>query len=219
MNPLRHLTEKPWIASDGVAGEALDERSLAVVAGRNVLKIFFAVITVLFLLLTIAYGERMTWEDWRPLPESNLLWFNTLALVLSSAAMQWAVYSVNRDRMADVKLGIASGGLTAMVFLAGQLLAWKQLMEMGYFEATNPAIAFFVLITALHGLHILGGLAALGRVALQLYQGRGPDDVRLGVELCTRYWHFLLLVWLVLFGLLFSGNNNLATLLALCGLR
>jgi len=219
MNPLRALTEKPWVASDAVTGEVLDGRSLAVVAGRNVLKIFFAVITVLFLLLTIAYGERMTWEDWRPLPESNLLWFNTMALVLSSVAMQWAVYSLNRDRMTDVKLGVACGGLTAIVFLAGQLLAWKQLMEMGYFRATNPAIAFFVLITALHGLHILGGLVALMRVVAQLFRRRSAVEVRLGLELCTRYWHFLLVVWLVLFGLLFSGNNNLASLLALCGLR
>lgn len=202
MNPLRHLTEKPWVASDTVTGEVLDDRSLATIAGRNVLKIFFAVITVLFLLLTIAYGERMTWEDWRPLPESGLLWFNTFALALSSVAMQWAVYSLNRERMGDVKLGVASGALTAIVFLAGQLLAWRQLMQMGYFEATDPAIAFFVLITALHGMHILGGLVALGRVGAQLFQGRGVEEVRLGLELCTRYWHFLLLVWLVLFGLL-----------------
>lgn len=219
MNPFRHLTEKPWIPSDDVVGEVLDERSLARVAGRNVLKIFFAVITVLFLLLTIAYGERMTWEDWRPLPESNLLWFNTLALILASIAMQWAVFSLNQGRMGDVKLGISAGAIASLVFLAGQLLAWRQLMDMGYFKATNPAIAFFVLITALHGLHIVGGLAALMRVVMQLFQGHGADDVRLGIELCTRYWHFLLLVWVVLFGLLFSGNSTLATLLALCGLR
>jgi cytochrome c oxidase subunit 3 len=65
----------------------------------------------------------------------------------------------------------------------------------------------------------LGGLAALGRTAAQVRRGLAVAEVRLSVELCTVYWHFLLLVWLVLFGLLFSGNDNLGVLLTLCGLR
>jgi cytochrome c oxidase subunit 3 len=220
MNPFRHLTEKPWVSGEIDTGAALDEKALSAVAGRNALKLFFAVIGALFLLLTIAYGDRMTWEDWRPLPEQNLLWFNSLALVLSSIAMQWAVYSVHRDRMEDVKLGLGAGGITALVFLAGQLLAWRQLVEMGYYDATNPAIAFFILITGLHGLHIVGGLVAWGRVGARIWlRGGDAGQVRVGLELCTLYWHYLLLVWLVLFGLLFSGNSNLSVLLAVCGLR
>ena len=91
----------------------------------------------------------------------------------------------------------------------------------GYFELTNPAIALFILITGLHGLHLLGGLVAWGRTTDKLWR---RDDfeagqVRQSVELCTLYWHFMLAVWLVLFVLLFSGNDNLGILLALCGIR
>ena len=88
----------------------------------------------------------------------------------------------------------------------------------GYFELTNPAIAFFYLITGLHGLHLLGGLVAWGRTVVKVWGDFDVAKIRQSVELCTLYWHFLLLVWLILFGLLFSGNN-LDILLKICGIR
>ena len=75
------------------------------------------------------------------------------------------------------------------------------------------------LITGLHGLHLLGGLVAWGRTIAKLWRGFEVAQVRLSVELCTAYWHFLLVVWLVLFGLLFSGNDSLGILLTICGIR
>ena len=75
--------------------------------------------------------------------------------------------------------------------------------DRGYFLPANPANAFFYLITGVHGLHVLGGLVAwagpLSRrgAAFELEAGCASS-----VELVPRYWHFLLLVWLVLFALL-----------------
>ena len=89
---------------------------------------------------------------------------------------------------------------------------------MVYFDVTNPAIAFFYLITGLHGLHLLGGLVAWGRTVTKVWGDFDEAKVTQSVELCTVYWHFLLLVWLVLFGLLFTGDN-LGLLLKLCGIR
>ena len=76
------------------------------------------------------------------------------------------------------------------------------MIALGYFASSNPANAFFYLITGLHGLHLLGGLVAWGRTMSRL--GRGDEIARLGAsaELCAIYWHFLLAVWLVLFGLM-----------------
>jgi cytochrome c oxidase subunit 3 len=98
-------------------------------------------------------------------------------------------------------------------------LAWQQLNMMTSFDVTNPAIAFFYLITALHGLHLLGGLVASGKTTAKVWRGFEMARLRLSVELCAVYWHFLLVVWLVLFGLLFSGNDNLGILLSICGIR
>jgi cytochrome c oxidase subunit 3 len=90
---------------------------------------------------------------------------------------------------------------------------------MPLFDTTNPAIAFFYLITGLHGLHMLGGLVAWGRTASTMNDDADLSRLRLSIELCAVYWHFLLAVWLVLFFLLFSGNDNLGIILAICGLK
>ena len=183
------------------------------------LRVFLAVATVLFSLLIMAYGSRMEFEDWRPAPQLSLLWLNTAMLVLSSVAMQWARIAARRGEIDGVTIGLIAGGGFAVAFLGGQIVAWRQLNMMVAFDVTNPAIGFFYLITALHGLHLLGGLVAWGRTVAKVWRGAEVAQVRLSVELCTVYWHFLLLVWLLLFGLLFSGNDNLGILLTICGLR
>ncbi|MFX5494500.1 cytochrome c oxidase subunit 3, partial [Acinetobacter baumannii] len=78
----------------------------------------------------------------------------------------------------------------------GQLLAWRQLSAAGYWLAANPANTFFYLLTALHGLHVAGGLAALGRVTVRAWRGSDAGRLALSVELCATYWHFLLVIWL-----------------------
>ncbi len=95
-----------------------------------------------------------------------------------------------------------AAGVLAFGFLVGQLLAWQHLIASGYFAAANPANAFFYLLTALHALHLSGGLVAWARTSAKLRRGFEAAEVRLSVELCTIYWHFLLMIWLVVFGLL-----------------
>ena len=98
-----------------------------------------------------------------------------------------------------------AGGVFALAFLAGQLLAWRQLQAAGYYAAGNPANAFFFVLTALHGLHLIGGLAVWGRTMSRLpRQGAARSSTRLTVELCAVYWHYLLIVWLILFALLLN---------------
>ena len=199
MSFVDHLLEKPWTVQ-GVVDDRHGAISLpAVTLG---LRMFLAVVTVLFSLLVVSYSERMTVGDWHQLPKPGLLWLNTALLVLSSAGLHWAQVNVRRGQMDGVKTGLLTGGVFAFAFLIGQLLASRQLAALGYFAAANPALAFFYLLTAVHGLHLLGGLVAWGRTSAKVWRGYAAVDVRLSVELCAVYWHFLLVIWLVLFGLL-----------------
>jgi cytochrome c oxidase subunit III len=116
--------------------------------------------------------------------------------------------AARRDDMENVFLGICAGAASAITFLVGQLLAWQQLRAAGYFVASNPANSFFYLITAAHGLHLVGGLVALGRTTAKAWRGAEMAQMRLNVELCAIYWHFLLLVWLALLGLLTGWTDN-----------
>ena len=218
MSIFHDLTVKPWVTDQGRVDDLYAGGASSEFAKKLALRIFLAVVAVLFMLLLVAYGGRMAYEDWRPAPQVRLLWANTFVLILSSVAFQWAQYSVRRGQMDAMRVGLLAGGAFTVIFLFGQLLAWRQLATMVYFEVTNPAIAFFYLITGLHGLHLLGGLVAWGRAIAKVWGNFDVAKTRQSVELCTVYWHFLLLVWLVLFGLLFTGNN-LDLLLKLCGIR
>jgi cytochrome c oxidase subunit III len=220
MSFLRHLTEKPWEAEPAWAKARSQNIGISRRLAPSVaLNIFLAIVSVLFFLLVVTYAGRMAFVDWRPAPSSNLLWQNTIILTLASMAMEWARYWSARGQTDRARLGMLSGGVFTAAFITGQILAWRELSTAAVFDVTNPAIAFFYLITGLHALHLLGGLAAWGWVLDRLWRGADDAAIRQSVQLCARYWHFLLIVWLVLFGLLFSGNDSLNVLLAICGIR
>ncbi|MBL6935923.1 MAG: cytochrome c oxidase subunit 3 [Alphaproteobacteria bacterium] len=199
----RQIVQKPWVTVEESISDLHGGAEFSLPAAKVGLWVFCAVITSLFLLFIASYSMRMSLADWRPLPEPGLLWLNTAILILSSVALQWARVNARRERIDQVKIGLFWGGGFAIAFLAGQLLVWQQLVALGFFSAANPANAFFYLFTGVHGLHLFGGLVALGRTTAKVRRdGFDMARVRLSVELCTAYWHFLLAVWLVLFGLL-----------------
>ena len=208
----QRLASKPWL-EEGVRFDFRGENASSLPPAKIGLGVFLAVVGSLFALFISAYSMRMNMVDWRALPVPRLLWFNTAILVLSSAALQWAQVAARRNDMDGVIVGLCAGGASAVTFLIGQLLAWRELSAAGYFLASNPANSFFYLITAVHGLHLMGGLVALGRTTAKVWRGLAVTQVRLSVELCAIYWHFLLLVWLVLLGLLTGWTDNF---LAIC---
>lgn len=219
MNLLQQLTAKPWVSAQAVMDDFHAGGTFSLSKAKLGLRVFLTVVTVLFMLLVLAYGSRMALEDWRPQPQVGLLWLNTAMLVCGSIAMQWAQIASRRGDADGAWAGLMAGGAFTVAFLGGQLVAWRQLNMLAAFDITNPAIGFFFLITALHGLHLLGGLVAWARTAAKVRHGYSVAQIRVSIELCTVYWHYLLLIWLVLFGLLFSGSDNLGILLTICGLK
>ena len=198
----QRLMAKPWLEVSAI-GEIADTDAPALPPAAVGLGVFLAVVSSLFALFISAYLMRMQVADWAQLPAPKLLWFNTGVLILSSVALQYAQVAARRGWMEGVGDGLIVGGLFAVTFLVGQLLAWQQLNAAGYFLAANPANAFFYLFTGLHGLHLLGGLVALGMTANMVWRGGSKvKEVRLSVQLCAVYWHFLLALWFVLFTLL-----------------
>ena len=177
-------------------------------AVKTALWVFLGVATSLFVLFVSAYAMRLGLADWSPLPRPRLLVLNTALLVGASLAMEWTVHAARRADGDDVRRGLVASGLLTFGFLAGQLCVWKQLSDAGFFVATSAATAFFYLFTAVHGLHVLGGLVAWAARRARAWRGADPAAVRLGVELCATYWHYLLAVWVVLYALLVSEGSG-----------
>jgi len=197
------LNTQPWEANDPLEnqpGRGIIDTDPAKIG----LFSFIAVVTSLFALFLSAYMMRMRLGDWRPVDEPDLLWLNTAVLVLASVAFQLTRGAARRGQPLTIKVGLLVGGACTTLFLFGQLMAWQQLNASGFFMTGNPANSFFYLLTALHGLHLLGGMWVWGRTTLRILTGADAESVRLSVELCTVYWHYLLLVWIGLFALLLS---------------
>ena len=201
------LMSKPWL-EQGAAVDWPAARHAPSSAAKVGLGVFLAVVGSLFALLISAYAIRMQMPDWRALPLPRILWLNTGMLVLSSIALHGARKAARRGDDEELKLGLLAAGVTALAFLSGQLLAWRQLTDDGYLLASNSANAFFYVLTGIHGLHLLGGLIALGRTIARTWRGIAPERLQLSVELCATYWHFLLFVWLVLLSILTGWAGN-----------
>ncbi|MDI7861727.1 cytochrome c oxidase subunit 3 [Rhizobiaceae bacterium n13] len=200
----RHrIASKPWMEV-GLTSAGIDRGGAAPPTAKIGMGVFLAVVGALFSLLTSAYFMRMNASDWWAMPVPWLLWVNTAVLAANSVAIQWAAVSARRGQHESVRIGLVGSFVLGGAFLAGQLLVWRQLVDTGYLLTTNPANSFFYLITGLHGLHIVGGLVGLVRTTAHAYDGSDARSLRLGVDLCAMYWHFMFFVWLVLLAL-FSG--------------
>ena len=84
-----------------------------------------------------------------------------------------------------------------MLFVGGQLLAWRSLAAQGLFLATNPSSSFFYVFTAAHAIHLLGGIIALGYLLLRVRASGGPAPER-ALAAVSLYWHFMDVLWLYL---------------------
>lgn len=205
-----------------------DDEDKRLRSARTGLWCFLAVATSLFLLFTVAFLARSQFEDWQPLasePWQPLfdhwqLWTNTSLLILASLAMQWATVEMRRNCCEDARVAFTFGGICAFFFLIGQLYLWHQLSNAGHSINSNAANSFFYVLTALHGLHLLGGLMVWIAIVPRLFKPLSIVQLRRetnNINLCSRYWHFLLLIWLALFALLVSPPATLSALAALCG--
>ncbi len=163
---------------------------------------FLGTVSMLFIGFTSAYMIRRASVDWRPLRPPGILWANTAVLAASSIALQAARKRLREWDLRGVFPWVAATGALGVLFLAGQVLAWRTLAAEGVFLATNPHSSFFYMLTGLHGLHLLGGLAWFAAVLVRVRRmGYTPGED--GLRLFATYWHFLAALWAYLLVLLF----------------
>jgi cytochrome c oxidase subunit 3 len=136
--------------------------------------------------------------DWVSTPLPPILWWNTLVLLGSSAALEMARRGLRRGERGRFNLWWTSGMALGAVFLAGQYIAWQNLRAAGIYLATNPSSSFLYLLTVLHALHVIGGVAALAYIDMQALRLRLGPGKRTAVDVAGIYWHFLAGLWIYL---------------------
>ena len=140
--------------------------------------------------------------DWRHFSLPPVLYLNTPLLLVSSGTLELGRRRIvgRAPQMAFMASGVRWLSLTlalGLLFVGGQALAWRNLAAQGLFLATNPSSAFFYVLTALHALHLLGGIAALGYV-LGRVRVATPRPPAAALDAAALYWHFMGVLWLYL---------------------
>jgi cytochrome c oxidase subunit III len=165
-------------------------------------------ITMTFAALTSAMIVRKgSSMDWQSFTLPWILYVNTAVLLISSVTLEIA-----RRRVATFMGGLKIPGesparwlyitlVFGLLFVIGQYVAWVRLSAEGLYLATNPSSSFFYLLTAAHVLHVLGGLGGLLYVTRKL---RNSELRRSTLVAASRYWHFVDVLWVYLFILLWA---------------
>ena len=137
-------------------------------------------------------------NDWHRLPVPPLLWWNTVALVLSSVAIDLGRRAFRAGRRSEFRRLWLTGAALGTWFLIGQAINWKFLAEHGFYLQHNPASAFFFILTWAHAAHVIGALAALYFVAVRMLYFPAIPLNRNVLEVSAIFWHFLDVMWLLL---------------------
>lgn len=167
-----------------------------------------ASIVMLFTGLASAYIVRSaTADDFVRIALPKVLWLSTAAILISSITIEISRRSLKRQSNSQYGMWLTITAALGIIFVGSQFLAWRQLARQGVYVASNPHSSFFYLFTAAHGVHVLGGLAALAYLLLRTRKKRDTLEGELkrvgAVDAATTYWHFLDGLWICLFLLLF----------------
>ena len=198
------LTQKPWDPDQVKLDNLHEGTTVNLSRGKFGLRYLMVISTIFFSLFIVTYSDRLVYPDWKSMPEPFMLWLNTLILFITSGFFIRAQKASSSNNFENVKKILIVIGILTVAFLVGQLIVWFQLVEKGYYVSLNPANAYFYVFTALHGLHLLGGLIYWFITIRKVWVPAAVVVLKAKhtLELCAIYWHFLLAVWIVLFGLM-----------------
>jgi cytochrome c oxidase subunit III len=162
-------------------------------------------ILMFFMAFVSAYIVRkdMPNSAWVPLQLPRILWLNTGILIASSFTLVRAHDRFTAKDNTGFRHWWATTTILGILFVAGQLVAWRELVGQGIFLASNPSSSFFYVFTGAHGVHLLGGILAL--LYIQFVATRKVTRAT-AIEIVSMYWHFMDGLWVFLFVLLYLGR-------------
>jgi cytochrome c oxidase subunit III len=153
--------------------------------------------------------------DWLHFQLPRILYVNTLVLLVSSVTLERSRYMFSigpdaerlesRDAQSPTRAlaWLYTTMALGLLFVVGQVIAWRALVANQLFLNSSPSGSFFYVLTAMHGLHLLGGVLGLAYVLYHLSKSAGPHERRvLGVA--SVYWHFMDGLWVFLLVVLAS---------------
>lgn len=144
--------------------------------------------------------------EWQPFDLPKQIWLSTALLLASSITYHFANKAINSKNQEKAKYYLLATTVLGGIFIASQLILWTTLVGRGVYMASNPYAGFFYILTAVHAVHVIGGIAALGYIVLRTWLPTSDQNELKNRQIYSNaigwYWHFLGGLWIVLLILL-----------------
>ena len=210
------LSDKPWEKEQMESDNHHQGKTFDISLQTSAVIVIFGVSTVLFTLVVTGYLYSIPeTQDTEYLLKPNLLWLNTLVLLYVAYFFNKITNDLKKNIFEKIKRNLIIVGFLSYTFLFGQILFWFQLMKNGNYVSTNNYFSSFYIFTALHGLHLLGGLFFWGKVFSKVNRLKKEQiiNAQKSIDALSLYWTFLLIVWFVFFLIMYVFND---TVIAWC---
>ena len=204
------LAQKPWEANQAAIDAKHSGQTFNLSYQMSAVIIIFGVSSVLFSLIFTTYLYSLPpRQDTTFILKTNLLWINTLVLILVTYFFDKIRRDFNNNLTNKIRKNLIVVGALSYLFLLLQLLLWYQLMVDGNYVSTNTYFSSFYFFTALHGVHLLGGLFFWGKVTSKLFKLDEKDykNEKKNINALSVYWLFLFIVWFFFFSIMFFYND------------
>ena len=204
------LSDKPWDKEQMETDDHHQGKTFDISLQTSAVVVIFGVSTVLFTLVVTGYLYSIpVSQDTSYLLKPNLLWLNTLVLLFVAYFFNKITDDLKNNKLKKIKSNLLIVGFLSYAFLFGQIFFWLQLMESGNYVSTNNYFSSFYIFTALHGLHLLGGLFFWGKTFSKVNKLKIEEiiDEKKSVDALSLYWTFLLIVWIVFFLIMYVFND------------
>ena len=210
------LSDKPWEKEQMESDNHHQGKTFDISLQTSAVIVIFGVSTVLFTLVVTGYLYSIpVTQDTEYLLKPNLLWLNTLVLLYVAYFFNKITNDLKKNNFEKIKRNLLIVGFLSYTFLFGQIFFWFQLMKNGNYVSTNNYFSSFYIFTALHGLHLLGGLFFWGKVFSKVNKLKKEEIIneQKSIDALSLYWAFLLIVWCVFFLIMYVFND---TVIAWC---
>ena len=210
------LAQKPWEKEQAAIDNSHSGKTFDLSKQTSAVIVIFGLSTVVFSLVLTSYLYTIPAEqDTNFLLKPNLLWINTVVLFFVTYFFGRITKDLEKKDTTKIKKNLILVGGLSYLFLFGQIFFWYQLMQNEKFVSTNSYFSSFYFFTALHGLHLLGGLFFWGKVCSKTLRLKENEIIsqEKNISALSLYWTFLLIVWLIFFLTIYVFND---TVIAWC---
>ena len=204
------LTQKPWEENQVAIDSTHSGQTFNLSNQMSAVIIIFGVSTAIFSLIFTGYLYSLPPEqDTTFILKTALVWINTIILIFVTFFFNKISSDLKKSFTDKIRKNLIYVGGLSYLFLFLQLILWYQLMKTGNFVDTNTYFSSFYIFTALHGIHLLGGLFFWGKVCSRIFKLNEKDYVKeeKNINALALYWFFLFVVWMVFFSIMFIYND------------